>query len=381
MLLAIPLGEPAERKAMNDEPPEQLPAGPEGANDPRAERKDLLAKLREARGSDVLIAYVTSTRPQLSAPMAQDALRFFFDHMPSEPVDQIDLLIHSDGGESIVPWRLMALLREYAEKVHVLVPHRAFSAATLAALGADEIVMHPMGMLGPIDPTVVDPFGPADPQSGQQLGVSVEDVAAYIALVKDDVGIRHEDELVQAFRILAEKVHPLTLGHAKRGTAQARMLGEKLIRLRSPQIEAHQLESLLELLTTKLYFHGHPINRQEAKDLELPIAFPEAPVESAIWDAYLAYEREMEMNIPFDPIAMALGAGLDPPISQAPPGMGAPMQWLPMAEPLSIPRVIVESESRADVYEQDLQISIARGPGGMYHGNMVAVRNEWVAKP
>jgi hypothetical protein len=314
--------------------------------------------------------------------MAQDALRFFFEHLPSKRVERLDLLIHSDGGESIVPWRLMTLLREYAETVHVLVPHRAFSAATLAALGADEIVMHPMGMLGPIDPTVVDQFGPTDQLSGQRLGVSVEDVAAYNALVRDDVGIRHEDELVQAFRILAQKVHPLTLGHAKRGTAQARMLGEKLVRLRSPQMEAHQLESLLEQLTTKLYFHGHPINRQEAKDLDLPVTIPDAKEEQAIWEAYLAYERHMELNVPFDPIAFALSAGVAPPVSGAPPGMpGAAPQWIPMEGPLVVPRVIVESEGRADVFEQDLQISIARGPGGMYHGNMVAIRSEWVTKP
>lgn len=373
-----------ERPSMNanpQEPPEADIEGLDSASEsPHERRKRLLADLRSARGSDLLIAYVTSTRPQLSAPMAQDAPRFFFDHLPAEHVKQIDLFIHSDGGESIVPWRLMTLLREYADEVHVLVPHHAFSAATLAALGADKIVMHPMGMLGPIDPTVHDQFGPVDPQSGQRLGVSVEDVAAYNALVRDDVGIRHEDELVQAFRILAEKVHPLTLGSAKRGTAQARMLGEKLIRLRSPQMEAHHLENLLEQLTTKLYFHGHPINRKEAKELELPVVDPESDVESAMWNAYLSYEHDLQMNSLFDPISIALSAGVEPPISAGPPGMPAQLQWMSMEEPLTVPRVVVESETRTDVFEQDLQISVARGPLGGYHGNVVAVRNEWVAR-
>ena len=43
--------------------------------------------------------------------------------------------------------------------------------------------------------------------------------------------------------------------------------------------------------------------------------------------------------------------------------------------------VAVESEKRADVFEQDLQISVARGPLGAYYGNQVALRQEWVAIP
>jgi Serine dehydrogenase proteinase len=294
LLLALPpLASQNERPSMNanpQEPPEpeaeELASEPES---PRDRRKRLLADLRRERGSDVLIAYVTSTRPALEATMAQDAVRHFFDHLPPEPVKKLDLLIHSNGGDGVVPWRLMTLLHEYAEEVHVLVPHRAFSAATLAALGAHEITMHPMAMLGPIDASIVNPLGPVDPLSGQRVAVSGEDVAAYNALVRDDLGIRHEEELVQAFKILAENVHPLVLGSVKRGIAQSRMLGEKLIRLRSPQIEARHLE-LLEQLTTKLYYHGHPINRGEAKDLGLPVAAPAPAVENALWAAYLAYE-------------------------------------------------------------------------------------------
>ena len=361
-----------ERPPDGEEPDQELQ--PES---PRERRKRLLADLRRQRGSDVLIAYVTSTRPTLETPMAQDALRYFFDHLPTERVEQLDLLIYSNGGESVVPWRLMTLLREYADKVHVLVPHRAFSAATLAALGADEIVMHPMGMLGPIDASVVNPFGPMD-ETGQHLPVSGEDVAAYNALVTDDLGIRHEEELVQAFRILAEKVHPLTLGAVKRGSAQARMLGEKLIRLRSPEIEAQHLE-LLEQLTTKLYFHGHPINRGEAKGLGLPVVNPTPAVEKALWDAYLAYEEDMDMMTPFDPVAVALSAGVEPPVSPAPPGAGPPMTWVQLDPPLTVTRVLVESEARADAFEQDFRLSVARGPGGAYYGNAVGVRSGWVA--
>ncbi|MBU0734226.1 MAG: hypothetical protein KKG10_08760, partial [Proteobacteria bacterium] len=46
------------------------------------------------------------------------------------------------------------MLREFCEKLAVLVPFRAHSAGTTLALGADEIVMGPLGELGPVDPSV-----------------------------------------------------------------------------------------------------------------------------------------------------------------------------------------------------------------------------------
>jgi len=340
---------------------------------PRAVRSRLIEDLRRARGSDVVLTYITSTRPALEAGMALDAVRCFYDHLPSERVGQLDLVIHSNGGDGVVPWRLMTLLHEYAEKVDVLVPHRAFSAATLAALGAHEIMMHPMGMLGPIDASINNPLGPVN-AVGQPVPVSGEDVAAYYALVRDDLGIR-EEQIVQAFQVLADKVHPLVLGNVKRGSAQSRMLGEKLIALRSRVDQEHR--DLLEQLTTKLYYHGHPINRIEAKELGLDIADPDPACEAALWALYVEYEVAMNMTTPFDPVAIGLAGGVEPPISPAP----QQLIYASLPAPLTVPMVMVESEHRCDVFEQELQISVARGPLGLFHGNVVAVRAEWVASP
>jgi hypothetical protein len=309
--------------------------------------------------------------------MAQDAIRRFVDLLPDERVKKIDLFLHSNGGDGIVPWRLMTLLREYAEEVDVLVPHHAFSAGTLACLGADTIVMHPMGMLGPIDPTVGDPYGEPDPHTGQPRGVSVEDVAAYIALVKEDVGIRHEDELVQAFTTLAGKVHPLTLGSAKRGTAQARMLGEKLLRLRDPAMEPHKVSTLIEELTTKLYYHGHPIGRREAKeDLDLHVENPPPDVESAMWDLYLAYEKHLEMDLVFDPLSSALvtpGFVLQPP----PPPDAPPPAWSVVTLP-PIRLALVEGEQHGDFFEQELRVAATPAQDGGIAANVTVLRSGWV---
>ena len=216
---------------------------------------------------------------------------------------RLTLFLMSNGGDGIVPWRLVTLIREYTDDFSVLIPWRAFSAATLTALGANQIVMHPMGMLGPTDPTVTTPFNPKD-ASGRTLGISVEAVSAYIDLVKQDVGIQHEDELIQAFNILAQQVHPLALGSVKRFISQSRMMATKLLSLHMDGNEqAHKIKEIVDSLTSKLFYHGHPINRIEARDeIGIPtVVFPPSNVEKAMWDLFLEYESAMSLDSPFDP--------------------------------------------------------------------------------
>jgi len=246
--------------------------------------------------------------------MAMDVIPIVYRHLAAleGPKEQrsIDLFLHSNGGDGIVPWRLVTLIRGCCETFNVLVPHRAFSAATLTALGADSVVMHPMGMLGPTDPTITTPFNPANPQNPTQLlPISVEDVASYISLIKDDVGVRHEDELVQAFNILAEKIHPLALGNVKRATSQSRMMGEKLLRQKAAarRIDERDAEEIIDKLTAQLYYHGHPINRTEARD-ELRLSFVEdasPEVETAMWALYEAYSDDMLLDEEFLPLQEA----------------------------------------------------------------------------
>src|SRR5262249_4484128 len=117
------------------------------------ERVDLCGKI-EAHRKRPLIVYVTSKRDGLNAEMASDALPYLIDQLDLLPggTESIDFFIASFGGDPMVAWRIMSLIRQRElKRVSVLVPQSAYSAATLLALGADEIVMHPNSHLGPID--------------------------------------------------------------------------------------------------------------------------------------------------------------------------------------------------------------------------------------
>ena len=274
-------------------------------------RYKIIKSIEKERESS-LISYVTSIRSNMEVQMAMDMIRKIYTHLMlltengKLKLDKIDLFLVSNGGDGTVPWRLVTLLREYTDHFSVLIPYRAFSAATLTALGANEIIMHSMGMLGPTDPTVSNQFNPDDPNDhGKKLGISVEDVSAYISLIKDDAAITHEDELVQAFNMLARKVHPLALGNVKRSIAQSRLMAQKLLQLHMNKAQdQHIIKEIVDNLTSKSYYHGHPINRKEAKNhIGLKnIITPNDKLENLIWNLYIEYENELQMDTPFDPL-------------------------------------------------------------------------------
>ena len=122
-------------------------------------RKELYKKIEEHRGHP-LIAYVTSGRQGATGNIASDSVRQFADQLLTLPTGtkKIDLLVNSLGGDGLASWRLITMIREYLGKdghINCLVPYYAFSAGTLIAVGSNEIFMHPLACLGPVDPQIV----------------------------------------------------------------------------------------------------------------------------------------------------------------------------------------------------------------------------------
>ena len=68
--------------------------------------------------------------------------------------DSVDVLLHSPGGQPDATERIVHILRNKFKEVHFIVPHSAYSAATMLALSGDSITLHPSATLGPIDPQI-----------------------------------------------------------------------------------------------------------------------------------------------------------------------------------------------------------------------------------
>jgi ATP-dependent protease ClpP protease subunit len=80
-----------------------------------------------------LITYLTSDRPgPINARVAMDIIPVFSKQLQRIGKTQnIDLFLYSTGGDTMVPWRLVSMIREYCDKFSVLIPYKAHSAATM----------------------------------------------------------------------------------------------------------------------------------------------------------------------------------------------------------------------------------------------------------
>lgn len=283
----------------------------------RAERLELVRAIEESRGSAVLV-YVVSDRQASAGRMADDVIRPIYDHVRrisqrscfQNGTKKLDLFLYSLGGTVDAPWRIMSMLREMADEVNVLIAANARSAATLLALGADEIVMGPKAELGPIDPRL-ERRGQGDEGGVAPREIAVEDVRAYVAFCKEAAGLSDQDALQSALLALTEEVSPVVLGSVQRQYAHVPTVAKKLLDSRRERTEEDRAELIIESLTQKTYSHGHALSRSEAKELGLQVVEPPEAMADLMWNLYEDYEAALRMRVPYWPLDALRAAGKD----------------------------------------------------------------------
>jgi hypothetical protein len=265
------------------------------------QRKEIIKKIEALRGSKV-ITYAVSTRDNINTMIDPRDIRIILDHLKEH--DKIDLFIYSNGGVSSTAWPLVNLIRGYTKEFSVLIPYNAFSCATSISLGADNIIMGKMGILGPVDPTVSNDFNPRI--NNQVIGISVEDVAGFLDLIREKFKIRGQKYISKHFEQLTGDIRPLALGNAYRHYVKAREDAKKMLSLHMDcRKDKKKIKKIIEILVTKLHFHGHNINRAEAKEIGLnvinadTIVKEENNLENLIWELYKDYEIDLELGTPY----------------------------------------------------------------------------------
>ena len=269
-------------------------------------RVELIKEIEKARGSK-LLCYVTGDRPGLQTLIADDAVRVLYSNLETlGDCDQLDLFLYSRGGQTLAPYRMVNLIREYCKNFSVLVPYRAHSAATLLCLGANEIVMGRLGELSPVDPSAANPFNPANPANPMNpLPISVEDVTSYFMLAKEKASLTQQDSMAEVFKALTEKVHPLALGNIQRSHSLIRLLAHNLLALHMDPKQKTKIDTIVETLTEKLYTHDYAITRHEAKNtLGLKVVYPEPELDQAMWKLYEQYEKDLAIREPLNPLTI-----------------------------------------------------------------------------
>ena len=151
----------------------------------------------------------------------------------------LDIVLHTPGGLVVAALQIARAIRDHKAKVTVFVPHYAMSGGTLIALAADEIVMCPHSVLGPIDP---------------QLEQSP---ATSLLKVIEQKPVKEIDDRTLILADLGRKA----IAQVKKAA------GELLAR----HLSAEQAEALAEKLSTGTWTHDYPIEAEEAKGLCLPV--------------------------------------------------------------------------------------------------------------
>ncbi|MGA2569310.1 MAG: hypothetical protein ABSF23_02210 [Terracidiphilus sp.] len=267
-----------------------------------SKRVELYQKI-EAHRKRPLIVYVTSKRVGAFAMMSTEAIPYLIQQVDALPNDAqgVDFLIASLGGDPMVAWRISSLLRQGARNhVSALIPQSAYSAATLVAFGANEIVMHPNGHLGPVDFQI----------RTQSASFSTEDISAFLDFVRNNLKITDQEHVRALFEITCQEIGSLGIGFTARSSRLAMDMGANLLALHMKEDAAKaKIRVIVDNMSRKFQSHGYPVNREEAQEIGLPVNRKSDPVlEGLMWDAWLLLEKEMKEREPFDPVCVLLNS-------------------------------------------------------------------------
>jgi hypothetical protein len=134
----------------------QISGGAADAHHDAQRRRRALKKLEQAGSTAQQARRVAMYYASLERAISPADILPFTSMLKSVgKVVNLDLVIHSPGGDGLTAEKMLDLCRRYCSgELRVVVPLYAKSAATLLALGADRILMGETSELGPIDAQV-----------------------------------------------------------------------------------------------------------------------------------------------------------------------------------------------------------------------------------
>ncbi len=249
-------------------------------------RKSLMKKMGMNRGSNV----ITMIHRQESIGLFGIPFYRFISVEDSEhvlrairrtPKDQpIDLILHTPGGLVLAATQIAKAIKDHPAKTTVIVPHYAMSGGTLIALAADEIVMDPHAVLGPVDPQLMNYPAPSILKAVERKDAKDIDDQTLIMADIAEKAIKQVRDFV--FELLKDK------------------MGED------------RAKEVATILTEGRWTHDYPITVEVARQLGLKVS-TEVPEE--VYELMELYPQPMMQRHPgveFVPTPQKQGKGMRP---------------------------------------------------------------------
>ncbi len=218
----------------------------------------MLKRLQEQLGMPVLVYWIST-----AGEICQNDVTAMSAMLgPGKRAKRVALFLKSDGGNPEAALRLVHLLRQTFEHISLLAPFVCASAATMVALGADEIQMGPTSYLTAVDSSLKHDLSPVD-HNNYLVSVSQDEVMRILRLWREQG--KGGNPYPEIYRYL----HPLVLGALDRSSSLSMRICQELlgyhIKSRAKTVR------ISHALNYDYPSHSYPITARAAKDLGLNV--------------------------------------------------------------------------------------------------------------
>ena len=219
-----------------------------------------------------ILAYWTSIRGSI----CQNDVNAVYEIIKNwEIQDKIYLFIKSDGGDGKASLRIINLLREHAKRLIVLVTGECSSAATIMALGADEIHMGPLAFLSAVDTSLTHDLSPID-KDNSLVSVSQDELTRVLKLWHES----NKNE--NPYPSLYSFIHPLVFGALDRASSLSIKLCTDILSYHMS--DKQKAETISKRLNSDYPSHNYPILFKEAKEIGLHVKQIDKDIHDALFE-------------------------------------------------------------------------------------------------
>lgn len=250
-------------------------------------RHDFIRKIEAETGRSLIVYFADVRQP--GGTVDRDDIAPFGDLLEKAEPD-LDLLIHSAGGDIDAAEKIVYMCRSRAKSFRVIVPEYAKSAATLIALAGDTILMGYASELGPIDPQIVitTPEGRRVQRPARSFLDGLEDIKKKVA---------EEGELSPVYYPPLSQLDPALLDYCNKTIERSRQFAVKWLKKYMCADNPAKAEEIADrLLDVARYLsHGIVINHEEARDMGLKVEYlpPENELWRALWILHCVYQADV----------------------------------------------------------------------------------------
>lgn len=251
-------------------------------------KKQCFEKIAELTHGEVLVLF-TNTDFRVPANIEHSMLSTISKHLiniskkyESRKIPQISLVLNTNGGNLPSARAIVKIIRQFSEKLMVIVPERAMSAGTMITIGADEIVMTQQATLGPLDPSI----------SSMKTAIGEVPFSAQDMIKSLDNELLTSEEKKERLLTLLTKAQPIVLGQALRAQEQ---IGDMVTEFLQDKLPPEKFLSTKKLLMGYTTRHDYPFVRDDAiSKLQLPVRETNSELERSVLELFSCYESDFQ---------------------------------------------------------------------------------------